>query len=163
MGFTAAGITTSTVTTDQQAPLGFVLTVPNTATTGDSGYGMHEWVYVKTSEALGKGEVGCRAIAAISAPYTVAQGDNTTTRAAAVGVAQHDIASGSYGFILRSGVGTVLADGSVTQGVDIMPANAGKVTDLTGTAEHKVIGQAFATDAGTGATDFVLAAISCGV
>ena len=29
MGFTAAGITTDTVTTDQQMPLGFELTVPD--------------------------------------------------------------------------------------------------------------------------------------
>ena len=160
MGFTAAGIATDTVSTTQQAPLGFVLTVPDSTTSGDSGYGMQEWVYVKTSAELEKGEVGCRAIGAITAPYTVGQGTNTTTRAAAVGVAQHTIASGSYGFILRSGVGSVLADGSVSQGVDIMPANSGAVTDLTGTAEHKVIGQAFATDAGT---TLVLAAISCGV
>ncbi len=157
MGFTASGISATTVTTDQQAPLGFVLTVPD----GDNG--AQEWVYVKTSAELTKGLVGGRAIAAISSAYTVGVGAATTTRAAAVGVAQHTIASGSYGFILRRGVGSVLADGSVTQGVDIMPAGAGKVTDLTGTAEHKVIGQAFATDAGTGATDFVLAAIDCGV
>tara|TARA_R110002012_G_C11522394_1_gene599612 strand:+ start:148 stop:630 length:483 start_codon:yes stop_codon:yes gene_type:complete len=159
MGFTAAGISPTTVTTTQQAPLGFVLTVPDATTAGDSGYGTQEWVYVKTSAELTVGEVGCRAIAAISAPFHVGVGAATTTRAAAVGVAQHTIASGSYGFILRKGVGSVMADGSVTQGVDIMPAAAGAVTDLTGTAEHKVIGQAFATDAGT---TLVLAMLDCG-
>ena len=77
-------------------------------------------------------------------------------------MAQHTIASGSYGFILRRGVGTVLADGSITQGEAVMPAGSGKVAQLAGTAEHRVIGQAFATDAGSGATDFILAAIDCG-
>ena len=45
MGFTAAGISPSTVTTTQQAPLGFELTVPD----GDNG--LQEWVYVFNDEA----------------------------------------------------------------------------------------------------------------
>ena len=40
MGFTAAGISPSTVTTTQQAPLGFELSVPN----GDKG--MLTYIYV---------------------------------------------------------------------------------------------------------------------
>ena len=117
MGFTAVGISPTTVTTDQQAPLGFKLTVPN----GDKG--AQEWTYVKTSAELTVGEVGCRIHnAAISDPYIVGVGTVNTTRAAAVGVAQHTIASGSYGFVLSSGVGSVMANGSVTQGADIVPA-----------------------------------------
>ena len=109
---TAAGISTTTVSTDQLAPLGFVLTVPDYS----SDYGQQEWVYVKTSAELTKGLAAERAN---TTPFVVGVGAAATTRASCVGVAQHTIASGSYGFILRKGVGTVLADGSVTAGSDI--------------------------------------------
>ena len=85
MGFTAAGISTSTVTTTQQAPLGFVLTVPNQTTAGDSGYGMQEWVYVKTSAAMAKGNVCGRAVGAITQPFIVGLSVAADTRAGVVG------------------------------------------------------------------------------
>ena len=155
MGFTGVGIATDTVTTSQQAPLGFVLTVPDST----AGYGMQEWVYVKTSAELTKGIVAERAA---TTPFIVGEGVAGTTRASCVGVAQHTIASGSYGFILKTGVGNVLADGSVTAGTDITPAGSGKVTDFVNGEEERVIGMAFANDAGSGATDFVLAILDCG-
>ena len=153
MGFTGAGIAPTTVTTTQQAPLGFVLTVPD----GDNGF--QEWVYVKTSAELTKGFAAERAN---TTPFIVGQGAATTTRASCVGVAQHTIASGSYGFILRKGVGSVLADGSVTAGSDITCAASAKVTDMVDGFEEGVIGMSFANDAGTGATDFVSAILDCG-
>ena len=152
---TAAGISTTTVSTDQLAPLGFVLTVPDYS----SDYGQQEWVYVKTSAELTKGLAAERAN---TTPFVVGVGAAATTRASCVGVAQHTIASGSYGFILRKGVGTVLADGSVTAGSDITCAGSGKVTDMVDGFEEGVIGMSFAADAGSGADDFVLAILDCG-
>jgi hypothetical protein len=49
MGFTAAGISPTTVTTTQQCPLGFELTVPD----GDKGF--QTWVYVKAGFVLARG------------------------------------------------------------------------------------------------------------
>ena len=160
MGFTAAGISTSTVTTTQQAPLGFVLTVPNQTTAGDSGYGMQEWVYVKTSAAMVKGNVCGRAVGAITQPFIVGLSVAADTRAGVVGVAQHVIASGSYGFVLRSGVGSVLCDNSITAGCTFTTAADGEVILFADGEEEKVLGQAFATDAGD--LTLVLAAIDCG-
>ena len=54
MGFTAAGISVTTVTTTQQAPLGFVLTAP--CATTDAG--MCEWVYVFNDEASNAFAIG---------------------------------------------------------------------------------------------------------
>ena len=160
MGFTASGITTATVTTDQQAPLGFVLTVPDSTTSGDSGYGMQEWVYVKASAELAKGNVCGRAVGAITQPFVVGLSVAADTRAGVVGVAQHTIASGSYGFVLRSGVGSVLTDNSITAGCTFTTAADGEVTIFADGEEEKVLGQAFATDAGD--QTLVLAAIDCG-
>ena len=159
-GFTAAGILSTTVTTTQQAPLGFVLTVPDSTTSGDSGYGMQEWVYVKASAALAKGNVCGRAVGAITQPFVAGLSVAADTRAGVVGVAQHTIASGSYGFVLRSGVGSVLTDDSITAGCTFTTAADGEVTIFADGEEEKVLGQAFAADAGD--QTLVLAAIDCG-
>jgi hypothetical protein len=152
MGFTAAGISPTTVTTDKQAPLGFVLTVPD----GDNG--LQEWVYVQMT---GSGTVKGRVVEHSATPFVVAAGAATTTRASCAGVAQHTIAQDSYGFVLRKGVGSVLADGSVTAGADITPDASAEVTDLAGSTNyHRVIGVALATD--TGASTIVSAILDCG-
>lgn len=105
MGFTAAGISTSTVTTDAQAPLGFQLTVPN----GDNG--MQVWTYVFNDEASADFAIGDIVQRDPSATtqlmYGCVQAPASTAAAAifVVGVAQHVIASGSYGFVLSKGKG----------------------------------------------------------
>jgi len=110
MGFTAAGISPTTVTTTQQMPLGFQLTVPN----GDNG--PQVWVYVFNDHAaFAVGNV-------ITMDVSEASGDHNRYHAvkapameegtpafSVLGVAQHAIAGGSYGFILKQGVGEVLA------------------------------------------------------
>ena len=152
MGFTGAGISPTTVTTTQQAPLGFVLTVPD----GDNG--LQEWVYVQMT---GGASVVGGVVEHSTTPFGGAAGAATTTRASCAGVSQHIIAQDSYGFVLRKGVGTVKADGSVTGAADITPAATAQVTDLTGsTSYHRVIGVALATDTGAGTT--VSAILDCG-
>ena len=151
-GFTAAGIAPSTVTTTQQAPLGFELTAPN----GD--YGLRVWVYIQmTGGAAAQGDVIERTN---GNSFIGAAGAVATTKSSCLGVAQHVIAEDSYGFILKSGKGQVTCDGSVTIGSDIVPAAAADVTDLTAGSEHRVIGLALATDAGAGTQ--VAAMLDCG-
>ena len=111
MGFTAAGIATDTVSTTQLAPLGFVLTAP--CATADAGY--CEWVYVFNDEAADDFAAGMIIYrdpsvttqdwyGGIIAPVTDHQPTVTV-----LGVAQHAIPDGSYGFILQKGVGLILA------------------------------------------------------
>ena len=111
MGFTAAGIEKTLVTTTQQAPLGFELTVP-TANAGNE-----VWIYVQCiTAALAAGNIAYRPSG--SATYTVTPTTVGTTviehPATIAGVAQHAIAINSYGFVLKRGVGSVQAgDGAV--------------------------------------------------
>jgi len=144
MGFTAAGISPTTVTTDQQCPLGFVLTVPD----GDNGF--QEWVYVfndEASTAFAQGTVCARDAATVTYDAVLSPVSAPTMRV--LGVAQHDIPAGSYGFILRKGVGEVTADtGGITANTAIKAGNA-----VTGTADN-----AAATDHAFGfSTETVLA------
>lgn len=151
-GFTASGIATSTVTETQQAPLGFELTAPN----GD--YGLRVWVYIQmTGGAAAQGDVIERTN---GNSFIGAAGVVATTKSSCLGVAQHAIAQDSYGFVLKSGKGQVTCDGSVTIGVDIVPAASAEVTDMTAGNEHRVIGIALATDGG--ASTPVAAMLDCG-
>ena len=145
MGFTAAGISPTTVTTTQQAPLGFELTVPN----GDKGF--QTWVYVKSAAAdIDFGDL-CM-VNANTTPYEVKE---TTGQIGikCVGVAQHFIANGSYGFILRRGRAAYIhTDGGVTAGDALMSHSSGQADTATlSTAAHiaSIIGYAEATDAST--------------
>ena len=132
-GFTASGISTSTVTTTQQAPLGFVLTVPD----GDNG--IQEWVYIKNT-----GANALRGADTATPKYDVAQLDTSWTpflvkrgytassvAGAVCGVAQHEIAAGSYGFVLKSGKGKVTTTaGAVVKGTTLKISSAGDVLDF---------------------------------
>jgi hypothetical protein len=104
MGFTGAGIATDTVSTTQLAPLGFELTVPD----GDNGFQV--WIYVFNDDAasLVEGTICARDAATTTYDAIIAPVDAPTIRV--MGVAQHTIVAGSYGFILRKGLGEVLAD-----------------------------------------------------
>lgn len=162
MGFTAAGIDTDTVTTTQQAPLGFVMTKMDQtldASGNIAGYGTQEWVYVKVTAKLEKGEVCGRNVGAITTPFIVGKSGATDFAMSVIGVAQHEIASGSYGFVLRRGVGSVMTDASPTQGNALMTAASGRAALLSGANEHKVFGQAFATTGGAG--QLILAQLNC--
>ena len=130
MGFTAAGISTSTVTTDQQAPLGFELTVAT------ANKGNQVWIYVKSAAAdLNHGDV-CE-INGNATPYEVKESTGAIGQKM-VGVAQHFIANGSYGFILKSGPADyAFTGGSVSAGDLLMSAASGAgATATISTAAH---------------------------
>ncbi len=150
MGFTAAGISTSTVTTDAQAPLGFELTVPD----GDKG--AQVWVYVfndEASTAFAAGDVIVRD--ASTQTYDGILNTDVTAAVRVLGIAQHAIAAGSYGFILRKGIGVArCADNGNDQDDDPLVAGASGDTTSSGVdvmaagEEHCVIALGLA-DAGT--------------
>jgi hypothetical protein len=133
-GFTASGISTSTVTTTQQAPLGFVLTVPD----GDNG--IQEWVYIKNTGAdplrgadTTAAKFDVAQLDTAFTPFQVKRGYTASVVAGAVcGVAQHEIAAGSYGFVLKSGKGKVTTTaGAVVLGTTLKLASAqGDVVDF---------------------------------
>lgn len=120
---TAAGIGVTTVTTDQQAPLGFRLTVPQ----GDNGSA--EYVYVKTAGPLAPGEI---AMQSGVVPYLCIISTATIEANKTYGIAQVTIASGSYGFVLARGYCPIVSTNSTSApaaGAQIAADSAGLATD----------------------------------
>ena len=133
MGFTAAGISVTTVTNEstaaaddasQLAPLGFQLTVP------DGNQGLQTWVYVKASGALGEGEIVQLIDAAltyevVAHPAALSVND---TAARIVGVAQHAIGDNGFGFVLAKGFGNIRAgSGGIAVNIAVTPNGVGAV------------------------------------
>jgi len=106
---TAMGISVTLVTADQQAPLGFIHTVP--ASVSPTGLGPTDWIYVRADPA-GAGLASTNIISGGSGPGIVDVAAAALTPAACIGVAQHAIPAGEWGFILKSGVGMTLDDGT---------------------------------------------------
>lgn len=106
---TAMGISVTTVTADQQAPLGFIHTVP-----ANKGIlGENEWIYVQVDPASATGlALGDIVTLAPAAPGAVDVAAAALTPAACIGVAQHTIAAGEWGFILKAGIGYTIDDGT---------------------------------------------------
>ena len=123
MGFTAAGISPTTVTTDQQCPLGFRLTVPQ----GNNG--IAEYVYIKTAAEIEVGEI---AVQSGVTPYLATLSGASVEANKTFGVAQVTIASGSYGFVLARGYCPIISTNSGAApavGAQIASDAAGKATD----------------------------------
>ena len=121
--------------------------------------GKQRWIYVynDSGSTIERGAACMRKLA--TAGYHVAASSGAISPQRIVGFAQHDIPTGSWGWILREGIGSVLCDGNVTVDLALTPdANAGQLTDVaavTGAA----VAIALATDAGAGT--IVLARIKC--
>ena len=121
MGFTAAGISPSTVTTTQQAPLGFELTVPD----GDNG--LQTWIYVYNDSGADLPVAKVATRKAGTATYNVAAA-GAINPAQAVGLSVYAIPDGSYGFVLRKGIGTATSAGTVTANKGLILVASGNVT-----------------------------------
>ena len=170
MARTTAGVSFDLVTTaattvvdglGAQAPLGFKLLVPSSINDGVStvNAGDQTWIYVQnsTGAAWAAGTLVQRTAAALTYQCTISSGAIDPARI--VGVSQHAIAAGSFGFILREGRGLVLCDGNVSADSSIVPdANAGQCTDSAAVTDD-AIGVALATDAGAAST--VAAQLNC--
>jgi hypothetical protein len=166
---TAAGITTTTVTTDQLAPLGFELTVPAASgAEAASGNGPQTWVYILCDETLAIGDV-VEVNGDWGGPFHAIQGNEDTPQKRLLGVAGHVIASGSYGFVQKSGYAPYIkGDGSIGAGDALVAHTDGKADALDTDQGDMVFGFALADDAAnlaaTGHSVPVFAGmIKCGV
>lgn len=118
---TAMGIALTDVDTEAKFPLGETFLEPHPT------YGERVWMYVKNAEASSSFVIGT-IVSRKTATVARAQGVIAPTSSAnskVLGVAQHTIPAGSFGFILREGIGSVLADtGGITADTGIVPGNA---------------------------------------
>lgn len=141
----------TSVSTTAECPLGFEFEID----TNDSN-GPQIWVYVQNGEASTAFAVGNLIQRKASTATRI--GTIGTTTALPVhgylGVAQHAIAAGSYGFIQRKGKATVLADtGNISANQALVPGNAvAGAFDSSSTATASSLGWAYAaiTAAATG-------------
>jgi hypothetical protein len=110
----AIGITS--VSTVAETALGTELT----ATTGDQG--TQVWIYIlnEGGTALAAGHVVMRNTTSTGVKGVISTAATLIPAIRILGVAQHAIASGSYGFVLRKGIGKVL-----------IGTGAGGVADVT--------------------------------
>jgi len=135
---TSMGIITTDVAllANAECPLGFEYVEP-----GDfNGYGDKVWVYVYNDEAaasFAQGTIVARDAATTTYDGIIAPLSSPTMRV--LGVAQHTIAAGYCGFILKRGIGEVLADtGGLTQDTAIVCGNAvtGRADNVAAATDH---------------------------
>ena len=154
---TASGVEITQVNTTQQAPLGFEVVVPD----GDNGE--QTWVYVFNDEASTAFAAGdLIQLDTDYVPYHgIVSAGAALVRFRVLGAAQHAIAAGSYGFILKKGKGLAKGDGSVAQGESIVSHTSGQVDTMGSGEEQAIIGMALAADGSAGDTFSVF--LDCGV
>jgi hypothetical protein len=140
MTTTAAGIVSTTVSTAAAgalAPLGFELEEP-AESGGDTrtGQGPRIWVYVQNDAAAATAWTAGKIIQRLAGASTHL---GMLTAAAAVvpparilGVTQHAIPSGSFGFILKRGIGSITPGNGAALAVDTAITSGGAVTAGTG-------------------------------
>lgn len=119
----------------------------------DATYGWRTWRYVFNDEAataFAQGTIVARDTTTVApGDGIVAPVDSATARL--LGVAQHAIAAGSYGWILKEGIGYVLADtGGFTadNGLIVGNAVAGRADNASAVTNH-CFAYAHATTAAT--------------
>jgi hypothetical protein len=119
------------------------------------GQGEQEWIYVKNTSATATavGTVMAKAAGVVSyEAVTIAATSSNPHKV--VGVAQHAIAAGSYGWILRKGPGFVLADAtgySVDTGLILDASTAGCAADAAD-PDDRIFGVSYIVQVGAGAT-----------
>ena len=139
---TAVGISTTTVTTDQQAPLGFELVVP-TATQGEQ-----VWIYVQANNGAGltPGMVCSRGAGVAALTYDLIPAPVITGANGVVGVAVTLIPDNNYGFIMKKGFCSVVAGGGSIDVDEVIIVGAG----VAGRADCFTAGAGLATNSGFG-------------
>ena len=154
----ALGIAITDVSTTAQAPLGSLAYEPATSVGTYANMGERIWVYVYNDDSTGfaVGNVIARDAGTTTYDGILTPVDQNPLRI--LGVAHHAIAAGSYGYILRKGIGEILAGTEtidVNEAVAVSAATAGAGMEQGAIAaagwEASVIG--FATeDAAAAAT-----------
>ncbi|MHC4891915.1 MAG: hypothetical protein ACYTFV_00870 [Planctomycetota bacterium] len=110
------------------------------------GTGQSEWILVYADSAIAAGDPVTRLVTGLPTGFVVGQAVGEPSLAGVhparvMGVAQHNIAAGNYGWILRKGKGRVQVDGTSTLGAGaILDASvAGHVSDA-GAITDEVLG-----------------------
>jgi len=139
-------LSSTDATSGPQLPLGFEYHEP---ADGTNDYGERVWVYVEAGEALAEGEVCMRAASTTTSKVIKTTGAIAALRV--LGVAQHTIASTSFGFILKRGMGEIaVVDTGADQDDDPLATAAdGRVDVMAGGEEHCVVAHATENAAGT--------------
>ena len=111
------------------------------------------WRYINNGNgsALAEGDIVALK-ADETVPGVVVKSPTSSPTARLAGVAQYAIPDGYYGFVLRDGVGNVLADtGGVTISTALVTGNAvaGRADNFSAGAEHQVMGWCLATATAT--------------
>lgn len=94
-----------------------------------AGTGDMEWVLIYAAEAIPSGAPVVQMLAGLPSGFSVGQAvveDSDAGDAAVIvkGVAQHDIASGTYAFVLRKGKGYVRGDAGISVGDGLIPSGS---------------------------------------
>ena len=127
-------------------PTGYEVMLPATksgALSVANNSGGETWIYVYNDSGS---EIAANMVVmrkAATSTYNVLLATASISPQRIVGISQHAIANGSYGFILKRGLGTVTADASVT-------ADVGMIVD--GSTAGNVTHAAAVTDVGIGCT-----------
>lgn len=128
----------------------------------DATYGWRQWLYVKNAEASTAFAAGTVVMnkTTTATPGQALVCATSTSVHRVLGVAQHAIAAGSAGWILKTGLGLVIADtGGFTTDTGLIPGNAVAGTaDDVGGATAAAFATALAT---TTATNTGVALIRC--
>ncbi len=103
-------VTSASVSTNAEANLGTTLEVASTSR------GPQTWVYVlnEDSNALAEGDVVMRNTTSTDYKVVLSSAGALVQAIRCIGVAQHAIPAGSYGYVLRRGVGTIQVGSGAT-------------------------------------------------
>tara|TARA_R110002167_G_scaffold234805_2_gene440084 strand:+ start:1207 stop:1719 length:513 start_codon:yes stop_codon:yes gene_type:complete len=156
------------VDTSATAPLGQLYFEPATSQASvttvkpPANSGPRTWVYVFNDDtpAFAAGEVIMRDASTTTYDGLVTSGSTPAIRV--LGVAQHAIAAGSYGWILKRGLGELAVEdtGANQDDTALVSAAAGRVDSMVGGEEHEVI--AWATESAAATAGALLTAwINC--
>ena len=143
--FTSAaldGTSFSTVYDDEQYPLGTLRleSADDVVAANSTHAGDRVWIFVKITTA-----VAANLVVLHDASAGLFNGliGGTTAAASVLGVTNHAIGTGKYGWVIRRGCAEATADGSaITAESAIMTVASGEVTDQTGSTEARIIGMA---------------------
>ena len=103
-------VTTTSVSTNAEANLGTTLEVASTSR------GPQTWVYVlnEDSNALAAGDVVMRNTTSTDYKVVLSSAGALVQSIRCIGLAQHAIPAGSYGYVLRRGLGTIQVGSGAT-------------------------------------------------
>ena len=158
------GISVTDVDTAAVLPLGFEYHEP--ASSDDQGAKVWIYVFIDDAASFIQGRIVMRDAGTATADGILTTAGTLISTHRLLGVAQHTIAAASYGFILRRGIGEVMAGNGAVIGADTALTSAGTTT--AGTALDFSAGTtatdcvfAFSTEASTGLNGLATCMINC--